>query len=547
MSSEPVPLQSTQTDRTKEAFSSIPPPVEQPGRVHQEKAKRSNDFVLGIDAGTGSLRAGLFDLQGNPLGFYDQEYATHYPLAGWAEQHPDEWWSALVTAVRGCLAKSGVQGEHVIGLAIDAPCDILLTNATGIPLTESIMWMDLRATAQARQLTETRDPVLRYCGNDVPAEWPVPKALWLKQQQPTLWERATFLVEQMGWLTWRLTGEWAIPLNSAAAKWHYRANADVSTSAGWPVGLLRSVGLEDLPSKVPGTVLPMGGKAGELTTAAASALGLRAGIAVSMSGIDAHAGMIGMNVLAPGTLALITGTSTCQLVQSPGPVVDPGLWGPFEDAVISGEWTIEAGQASTGGTVRWLLDTLGGALPTGSERYVAADTAAAAVQPGADGLTVLDFWQGSRTPIKDPTARGTIWGLTTAHGPGHLLRAVYEGTAYGNRHILDKLQTLGVPTQRIVACGGGTRSALWLQILADVAGVPISLTSVPDAVSLGSAICAAVGAGAFTDLRTAGQAMVHPGQVMEPDPATQAIYDEGYARYRETYAALAPLFKRAQS
>ncbi|MDQ6660039.1 MAG: FGGY-family carbohydrate kinase [Chloroflexota bacterium] len=504
------------------------------------------DLVLGIDAGTAGVRAGLFDLQGQALGFHDQSYETFYPQSGWAEQHPADWWDALVLAVQGCLRKSETDGSQVIGLAIDAPCDILLTKQDGTPVTESLIWMDLRAIRQAQTLTETHDPVLRYCGGDVPAEWPVPKALWLKQHEPDLWNADTYLVEQMSWLTWRLTGEWAVPLNSAAAKWHYRVTADSETSAGWPTNLLRSVGLGDLAPKVPGRVLAMGAQAGALTVGAAQQLGLRAGIAVSMSGIDAHAGMVGMNVLAPGTLALITGTSTCQLVQTPGPVIDPGLWGPFEDAVMSGEWTLEAGQASTGGTVRWLLDTLGGALPADSERYTLADNAAAAIKPGADGLTVLDFWQGSRTPIKDPQARGTIWGLTPAHSTGHLLRAVYEGTAYGNRHILEKLGQLGVPTSSIVACGGGTRSALWLQILSDVAGIPMSLTTVSDAVALGSAICAAVGAGAFADLRAAGQAMVHLSATIEPDTTLRAVYDEGYARYRETYTALAPLFHRVK-
>jgi len=501
-----------------------------------------DDVVLGIDAGTGGVRAGLFDLNGRPLGFHDQAYPTLYPRAGWAEQSPAAWWAALVIAVRGGLAASGVDGARVIGLAVDAPCDILLTDRNGAPLTASVMWMDLRASAQARRLTDTRDPILRYCGGEVPAEWPLPKALWLKENAPELWERAAYLVEQMGWLIWRLTGTWAVPLNSAAAKWHYRATATEETPAGWPIGLLRRVGMDDLPGKVPGAVLPMGGKCGELSAAVAHELGLRQGIAVSISGIDAHAGMVGMDVLTPGTLALITGTSTCHLAQSPRAVFDRGLWGPFEAAVIADEWTLEAGQASTGGTVRWLLDTLGGALPSGAERYAAADAAAAAVLPGADGLTVLDFWQGSRTPIKDPAARGTIWGLTTAHGPGHLLRAVYEGTAYGNRHILEMLARLGVSTERIVACGGGTRSMLWLQILADVAGVPITLPETPDAVALGTALCAAVGAGAYPDLRAAGRAMVRLTTTVEPNAAVRAPYDEGYGRYKDTYAALAPLF-----
>jgi ribulose kinase len=506
----------------------------------------AGDLVLGIDAGTVSVRAGLFDLQGRPLGFGDQAVQTFYPRPGWAEQRPADWWTALGAAVRGCLAAAGVDGARVIGLAIDSPCNILLVDRDGTPLTDSLIWMDLRAAAQARRLSETRDPVLRYCGGDVPAEWPLPKALWLREHEPALWERAAYLVEQMGWLTRRLTDTWAVPLNSAAAKWHYRARADAATPAGWPAGLLRAVGLDDVPGKVPGAVLPMGARAGDLTPAAAQELSLRAGIAVSMSGIDAHAGMMGMNVLAPGTLALITGTSTCQLAQSPRAVFDAGLWGPFEDAVVAGAWTLEAGQASTGGTVRWLLDTLGGTLPAGPDRYAAADAAAAAVPAGAEGLTVLDFWQGSRTPIKDPLARGAIWGLTPAHGPGHLLRAVYEGTAYGNRHILDMLSALGVSTGRIVACGGGTRSALWLQILSDVAGVPIHLTAVPDAVSLGSAICAAVGAGAFADLHDAAQAMVRLTSAVTPNPATRALYEEGYALYRDTYAALAPLFHRVR-
>ena len=182
------------------------------------KPQRSSDFVLGIDAGTGGVRAALFDLQGQPLGFHDQSYTTSYPQPGWAEQHPEDWWDALVAAVWGCLQASGADGRQVIGLAIDAPCDILLTRQDGTPVTESLMWMDLRATYEAQTLTATHDPVLRYCGGDVPAEWPLPKALWLKQHQAALWNADTYLVEQMSWLTWRLTGEWALPLNSADRK-----------------------------------------------------------------------------------------------------------------------------------------------------------------------------------------------------------------------------------------------------------------------------------------------------------------------------------------
>ena len=493
----------------------------------------SGEVVLGIDAGTGGLRAGLFDLSGTVLGIADHPYATTYPQPGWAEQTPEDWWNALVGAVRDVVSSSGVVARRIIGLAIDSPCDIMLADQSGTPLTKALMWMDLRAADQAARLTETHSPVLRYCGGVVPAEWPLPKALWLKERETRLWSSAPRLVEQMTWLTWRLTGEWVAPLNSAAAKWHYRG--------GWPSKLMHAVGLDDALEKLPSTIVPMGGRGGDLSAAAANELGLPRGIAVAMTGIDAHVGMAGIDVLAPGSLALITGTSTCQLAQSRDAVFDDGLWGPFENAVVGGEWTIEAGQASTGGTVRWLLDLVGGRWDA-DERYARADEAAAAAGPGAEGLTLLDFWQGSRTPVRDPAARGTIWGLTSSHGAGHLLRAVYEGTAYGNKRILDTLANVGVPTQRIVACGGGVRSRLWLQILADVAGIPIELTTVDDAVALVSAICAAVGAGAFPDLVGAAASMVRRADRIEPDPTLRGAYDEGYALYTATYDALAPLY-----
>lgn len=562
----------------------------------REREKREV-VVLGIDAGTSGLRAGLFTLQGEPVGFSDQNYQTYYypHQPGWAEQNPLDWWQALVKAVKGAISTSSIDPARIIGLAIDAPCNIFLVDEEGRALTPSLLWMDLRATMQAKQLTATQSYILRYCGGEVPAEWPLPKALWLKQNEPKLWDKATYLVEQLSWLTWKLTGEWVVSQNSAAAKWHYYApqhqtrpangvelvQREINTDKGggsissegdnssnkgtgwwWPTQLLASVDLSELITKVPGKVLPMGAKAGELSSEAAAELGLRPNIAVSVSGIDAYAGMVGVNALKPGRLALITGTSTCQITQSPHEIINPSFWGPFPDAVNVGEWSIEAGQASTGGTVRWLLDLVGRNLTNDidttttmtapasageEDRYATLEKEASKVLPGADGLTLLDYWQGSRTPIKDPMARGTIWGLNTSHTAGHLLRAVYEGTAYGNRSILEKLGKSGVPIEQIIACGGGTRSRLWLQILADVAGVPLTLTTVPDAVSLGSAICGAVGAGLFEDLQAAGQAMVKTGTTIEPNIANKAVYDEGYDLYQETYQALAPLFHKRQS
>ena len=217
--------------------------------------------MLGIDAGTGGVRAALFDLSGTLIGIADRAYVTTYPQAGWAEQRPDDWWDALVGAVHEVAAVSGIDARRIIGLAVDAPCDILLADAAGEPLTNALMWMDLRAADQARRLTETGAAVLRYCGGVVPAEWPLPKTLWLKEHAAEVWSRADRLVEQMTWLTWRLTGEWVAPLNSAAAKWHYRG--------GWPAELMHAVGLDEAIEKLPKTAVPMGGRGGDLSAAAA--------------------------------------------------------------------------------------------------------------------------------------------------------------------------------------------------------------------------------------------------------------------------------------
>ena len=149
-----------------------------------------SDVVLGIDAGTGGLRAGLFDLTGAVLGIADRDYTTTYPQPGWAEQTPEDWWNALVGAVRAVVQESGVDAQRIIGLAVDAPCDILLADRAGTPLTNALMWMDLRGAEQARRLTDTGAAVLRYCGGVVPAEWPLPKTLWLKEREPALWSRA---------------------------------------------------------------------------------------------------------------------------------------------------------------------------------------------------------------------------------------------------------------------------------------------------------------------------------------------------------------------
>lgn len=502
--------------------------------------KPSPPYVMGIDVGTQSLRACVFDLTGTPVATASHPLATSYRHPGWAEQRPEEWWQALTVVVGRCLDDGGLKPDEIVGLSIDGSCSNAPVDAAGVPLGPAILWMDLRAHAEADRVTATRHPALHQAGGEESSEWPLAKALWLKAHEPHTFERAAYLLESTNWLIFRLTGELSLPLNSAVCKWHYLA------SEGWPRDLFAAIDMADLPEKLPARLLRLGEPAGRLTADAARALGLRVGTVVGQGGIDAYTGMLGVDVVAPGMLALVMGSSTCQLALTREPTAVPGLWGPFPEAVTRETAAIEGGQVSTGSVVQWLIDRFGDgerrrAAESGTGLYDWLDARAGAIPAGAEGLVVLDHWQGSRSPIRDPLARGQISGLTLGHGFAHLLRAVYEGTAYGNRQIVERLRDHGVAVGQIVACGGGVRSRLWLQLHADVAQLPIALTAVPDAVALGTAICGAVAAGVYDSLEAASARMVRMTTLIEPDPSHRDTYDFYYDKYLRTYRQLAGL------
>jgi len=369
----------------------------------------------------------------------------------------------------------------------------------------------------------------------------LPKALWLRRHEPRTFEEADYIVEGLDWLTHRLAGEWALSLNNVTCRWNYAA-----PEGGWSAELLAQVGLAELPEKWPDTILPMGARVGELTREAAEALGLPPGIPVAESGIDAYTSMLGVGAVRPGRMALVMGSSTCHLALSDRALCGSRLWGPFPACLLPGTWVLEGGQTATGAIVKWLADNLaGGAMKRaeteGVDVYEVLDREAAEVGVGSEGLVLLDYFQGNRTPIGDPLARGAIWGLSLKHGAPHLLRAIYEGTAFGTRLILDDMRRAGFEPEGIHACGGGARSSLWLQIHADVCRTPIHLTQEPGASALGTAVCAAVGAGLFADLREAAEAMTRVTRTIEPDGTSAAAHDFGYDKYLRTYAALKDL------
>src|SRR4029453_6235933 len=305
-------------------------------------------YLMGIDFGTGGVRVGLFDREGSPAVFSAVELQTHHPRPGWAEQDPDAWWSCLARASRGALEESGVPAAEVAGISVDATAStVVATDADGRHLRPAIMWMDVRAADQARRIQETGDPALKYNGfGPVSAEFGLPKALWLKENEPDTWSRATRVGDCADWAIQRLTGEATTSVNTVSGKYYYDRD-----KGGFPVSLYEAVGGEDLLDKTPQRVLDLGVQVGELTQDAADELGLEAGTPVAEGGIDAHVWPRGLGVCSPGVLALIPGSPHVIIGQAAEAIHDPGFWVAYTDAIIPGQYTVEAGQASTGSRV----------------------------------------------------------------------------------------------------------------------------------------------------------------------------------------------------
>lgn len=499
--------------------------------------------VVGVDFGTESVRVGIFTPDGTPVVFAAEPYSTYHPRPGWAEQRPDEWWAAFVKAMRRAVAESGVPRESIVALGADCTsCTVVVMDEQFTPLRPAIIWMDVRAAEQAQRIAASGHPMLKYNGfGNVSAEWMPCKMLWLKENEPETYARAKHVGEFIDWLTYRLTGEWTASINNVSIRWYYDRN-----EGGWSRSFYETIGLGDLIERFPQRVLDMGQIAGQLRPEVAEELGLPAGIPVAEGGADAFVAMFGLNVVTPGKLAFIVGSSHLMLGQTDKPFHAKGLFGAYTDAVLPGQYTIEGGQVSTGSIVRWFRDHFCSAeaeiaRQRGISTYDVLNENASRVPLGAEGLIVLDYFQGNRTPYVDSLARGVILGLSLRHTNAHIFRAILEGIAYGSEHIFRTFRANGYVVNEMVAAGGPTKSRLWMQIHADVSGIPITLTRVPDATCLGSAVLAAVAGGLYPNIPAASGAMVHVRERIEPDPERHEAYRFYADRYIETYPRLQDL------
>ncbi len=501
--------------------------------------KSNGPFLLGIDYGTESCRVAIFDLTGRPITFAATPYKTHHPRPGWAEQSPEDWWNALQASARKALDASGISPSDIAGISYDATTmTVVAMDEKGKELRPAIMWMDVRATEEAA-LADSSDSVARlYNGNGTApatAEWFPFKAAWLRKHERETYDAAYRLVDAPDWLTYKLTGEWSTNINSAAIRMYYNRN-----QGGWPTDFYEHIGCGDALDKVSPNVLDIGTPVGGLSNSAAQALGLLPGTPVAQGLADAWAGQIGLGVVTPGQMALITGSSHVCTAQSDKEIHGAGFFGSYTDAVMPGQYTIEGGQVSTGSVLKWFKDNFAGEISAAADKlglsaYDVLNQKSRHLPPGSEGLIINEYFQGNRTPYTDSKARGIFWGLSLHHGPEHFYRAIQESVCYGTAHNIRAMKAQGFNVNRIVACGGATKSRDWMQMHSDVTGVPIALTEVGDAVVLGTCMVAAVGAGLYRDLPEAAESMVHEIDLIKPNAERHEEYQFYVDKYCETY------------
>lgn len=535
----------------------------------------SEGCVLGIDVGTGSARAGVFDLAGRLLGHASTPTETHQPEAEFYEQSSRNIWEAVCASTRSALCASGAAAESVLGIGVDATsCSLVALDAEDRPLGVSpggeakwnvILWMDHRAQEEAALCNATGHEVLRYVGGTLSPEMAPAKLLWLKRHSPRTWSQARRFLDLVDFLVYRATGEDVRSLCTTVCKWTYLGHR---RGGGWARDFFAAIGLDDLfaGDRQGARVEPMGKPAGHLTARAADELGLRPDIPVGVGIIDAHAGGLGLlgaafgersgrNDAAPErgdaeriehALALIGGTSSCHMAVSREPRFIRGVWGPYFSAMVPGLWLTEGGQSATGSLIDHVI---GDAAAAPELRRLAAergqtvyDVLNAEVErlAGRRGvppceltrdLHVLPYFLGNRSPRADPSLRGVISGLGLDASLSALaLRylAAVQAVAYGTRHIIEALNGGGYRIDAVLACGGGTRNALWLREHADITGCRLHLPREPEAVLLGAAILGAVAGGRYAGVLEAMRAMGGAGAVVGADPAHRAYHDRKY-------------------
>src|SRR6266508_791262 len=490
-------------------------------------------YFLGIDVSTTATKALLINDKGEVIGVAATEYPFETPRPLWSEQHPDLWWDGAQKSIRAVIEKSGIDSTQIGGVGLTGQMHgLVLLDASGNVLRPSILWNDQRTQSQCDEIHQLigREKFIQITGNVALTGFTAPKILWVKQNEPEIYAKAAHVLLPKDYVRYKLTNAFAIDKADGAGTvlmdlkkrdWSQEVLSALEIPFAW------------MPPLYEGTQIT-----GNITPEAANATGLKVGTPVVAGGGDQAAQAVGVGAVEPGVVALTVGTSGVVFATTPSALIDPeGRLHAFCHAV-PGLWHFMGVMLSAAGSLQWYRDML---APNMSFDDLLKE--AESVLAGSEGLQFLPYLSGERTPHPDPLARGAFIGLTIRHSRAHMTRALLEGVAFGLKDSFTLIQSagLGAITQ-VRASGGGTKGALWRQILASVLEAELVTVNTTEGAAYGAALLAGVGAGVWTDVPSACKASVKITGSTLPDSSQAAVYGRSYLLFQELYPILKSSF-----
>ncbi|CAG0930323.1 xylulokinase [Thermoflexales bacterium] len=500
-------------------------------------------YFLGIDVSTTGAKALIIDEQGNFIASHTTEYPLSTPQPLWSEQDPHAWWNGACESIQAALSKAQLAGEAISAVGLTGQMHgLVMLDKSDHVLRPAILWNDQRTGPQCEAITAKvggLERLLALTGNQVLPGFTAPKIVWVRENEPDVYEQTTHILLPKDYVRLRLTGEYATEVSDASGM----SLLDVEKRV-WSKEMLSAL---EIPEAWLPTCTESDQVSGRISASAAKVTGLKIGTPVVGGGGDQAAQAVGSGIVQAGVISVTSGTSGVVFAHSDQYAAEPqGRLHAFCHAV-PGKWHYMGVMLSAGGSFRWLRDAIGdvekaAAQLLGVDPYELLTREAESAPVGSEGLLFLPYLTGERTPYPDPQARGAFVGLTLRHGKAHLVRSVLEGVSFGLRDSLELIKGLGVPITQVRASGGGARSAVWRQIQADVFGTELVLVNVTEGAAYGAALLAGVGGGAYRSVAEAVNATVKVTERTTPLAANVETYAKVYPAYRGLYPALKDTF-----
>jgi xylulokinase len=501
-------------------------------------------YVIGCDFGTQALKLMLVSEDGVVAASASESYPVDYPAPAWAEQDPRHWRRAFVNGVRKIIKDTGLSPKNIKAVGIDATVDgVVPVDSNGVPLRNAIIWMDRRANAQCELIKckTTEDGIFALTGVNIDSSHVAPKILWIKDNEPVVYEKTHKFLMPCSFILHELTGAYGIDYSNASSTMLFNIH-----TRKWDEYLLELFGIlkDNLVDIYPADMI-----LGKLTKSIADETGLSTETSVIVGSGDEHAACIGAGVIDRGLLCDIAGTSEPVCAASPDAIFDDKKLIETHCHAKADMYLIENPGFVSGANYTWLKDNFGlqekkVAAELGINSFDLLNLQAEKCPPGSDGVIFLPCMMGAMVPEWNAGARGVIYGLTLKHTRGHIIRAIMEASAYGLRDIVEGMENIGVKCDEIRTVGGGAQSRLWRKIKSSVTGKVVALPQVTETAAFGAAIMALVANGNYTDLREAVSSIVRIIDYIEPDAREHEIYNEFYRMYRDLYFQLKPIFDR---